>query len=57
MCMIVDCRSGIGSWPGKFGGVTIRGRSECYAGNGDLVETGLYLRGGLGPLHARSRLR
>lgn len=28
MCTMVDCRSGIGSWPGKFGGVTIRGLSE-----------------------------
>lgn len=28
-CMIVDCKSGIGSWPGEFGGVTIRGLSEC----------------------------
>lgn len=30
--MIVDCKSGIGSWPGESGGVTIRGLSEGNAG-------------------------
>lgn len=35
--MIDDCRSGIGSWLFEFGGVTIRGLSERYAGICDLA--------------------